>query len=162
MFNTIFFWDYIYSSLRSLWNNICMFVIFDYTTGVVNWRVRIPLTGLTTPMGCCRYSNWRPKSVHIRCVIEVFGAVFVLSRYVLDFSVGVGAFAIRLSKISSFFSFSSWVVIITDPPKPKSIFVWYVSWLSAIFYGGNFWKQKGKKPYSMDFASFFFISITCL
>ena len=44
----------------------------------------------------------RPKSVRNRCVIEVFGGVFVLSRCFLDFSVGVGAFAIGLSKNSSF------------------------------------------------------------
>ena len=34
----------------------------------------------------------RLKSVRSRCVIEVFGGVFVLSRSFLDFSVGVGAF----------------------------------------------------------------------
>ena len=44
----------------------------------------------------------RPKSVRNRSLIEVFGGVF-LSRYVLDFSVGVGAFVIGLSQISSFF-----------------------------------------------------------
>ena len=47
----------------------------------------------------------RPKSVRNRCVIEVFGGVFLLSRCFLDFSVGVGAFVIGLSQISSFFSF---------------------------------------------------------
>ena len=46
----------------------------------------------------------RPKSVHNRCVIEVFGGVFVLTRCFLDFSVGVGAFVIGLSQISSLFS----------------------------------------------------------
>ena len=45
-----------------------------------------------------------PKSVRNRCVIKVFGGVFVLSRSLLDFSVGVGAFVIGLSQISSFFS----------------------------------------------------------
>ena len=45
----------------------------------------------------------RPKSVRNRCVIEVFVGVFVLSRCFLDFSVGVGAFVIGLSPISSFF-----------------------------------------------------------
>ena len=45
----------------------------------------------------------RPKSVRNRCVIEVFGGVFVLSRCFLDFSVGVGAFVIGLSQITSFF-----------------------------------------------------------
>ena len=47
----------------------------------------------------------RPKSVHNRYVIEVFGGVFVLSRCFLDFSVGVGAFVIGLSQIVFFFSF---------------------------------------------------------
>ena len=46
----------------------------------------------------------RPKSVRNRCVIEVFGGVFVLSRCFLDFSVDVGAFVIGLTQISSFFS----------------------------------------------------------
>ena len=44
-----------------------------------------------------------PKSVQNRCVIEVFGVVFVLSRCFWGFSVGVGAFIIGLSQISSFF-----------------------------------------------------------
>ena len=46
----------------------------------------------------------RPKSVRNRCVIEVFGGVFMLSRCFLDFSVDVRAFVIALSQISSFFS----------------------------------------------------------
>ena len=46
----------------------------------------------------------RPKSVRNRCVIEVFGGVFVFSRCFLDFSVGVGAFVTGLSQISSFFT----------------------------------------------------------
>ena len=46
----------------------------------------------------------RPKSARNRCVIEVFGGVFVLSLCLLDFSVGEGAFVIGLSQISSFFS----------------------------------------------------------
>ena len=45
----------------------------------------------------------RPKSVRNRCVIEVFGGVFVFSRSFLHFSVGVGAFVIGRSQISSFF-----------------------------------------------------------
>ena len=48
----------------------------------------------------------RPKSVRNRCVIEGFGAVFyVVTMLFLDFSVGVWAFVIGLSQISSFFSF---------------------------------------------------------
>ena len=46
----------------------------------------------------------RPKSVRNRCVIEVFGGVCVLSRCFLGFSVGVGAFVIGLSLVSSFFT----------------------------------------------------------
>ena len=55
----------------------------------------------------------RPKSVWNRCVIEVFGCFFMLSRCFLDFSVGVGAFVIGLSQISSFFSFE-WCDIINS------------------------------------------------
>ena len=47
----------------------------------------------------------RPKSVRNRCVIELFMALFVLSLCPFDISVGVGAFVIGLSQISSFFSF---------------------------------------------------------
>ena len=49
----------------------------------------------------------RPKSVRNRCVIGSFGGVVVLSRSFLDFSVGVGAFVIGMSQISSFFSHKS-------------------------------------------------------
>ena len=45
----------------------------------------------------------RPKSVRNRCVIQVFGGVFVLSLGFLDFSLGVRACVIGLSQISSFF-----------------------------------------------------------
>ena len=41
-----------------------------------------------------------------RCVIDVFGGVFVLARCFLDFfPVGVGAFVMGLSQISSFFAY---------------------------------------------------------
>ena len=43
----------------------------------------------------------RPKSVCNRCVIEVFGGVFVSCCF-LDFSVAEGVFVIGLSQISSF------------------------------------------------------------
>ena len=43
-----------------------------------------------------------PKPVRNRCVIEVFCGVFVLSLCFLEFSVGVRAFVIGLSHISSF------------------------------------------------------------
>ena len=44
-----------------------------------------------------------------RCVIKVFGDVFMLSRCLLDFSVDVGAFVIGLSQISSLFSYESFI-----------------------------------------------------
>ena len=43
----------------------------------------------------------------MNCVIEDFGGVFVLSLCFFDFSVGVGAFVIRLSQISSLFSYNA-------------------------------------------------------
>ena len=46
----------------------------------------------------------RSKSVRNRCVIEVFGGVFVLSRCFLDCPVGIGAFVIGHSQIASFLS----------------------------------------------------------
>ena len=46
----------------------------------------------------------RPKLVRNRCVIEVFGGVIVLSRSLLDYSMGVWAFVIGMRQISAFFS----------------------------------------------------------
>ena len=43
----------------------------------------------------------RPKSIRNCCVIEDFGGSFVLSSFFLDFAVGVRAFVIGLSRISS-------------------------------------------------------------
>ena len=81
--------------------NVCL---FGYTTFAVSRKVRIPFTGLTTPVGWLSLLQLTVLSVHNRCVIEVFGGVFVLSRCFLDFSVGVGAFVIGMSRISSFIS----------------------------------------------------------
>ena len=53
----------------------------------------------------------RPKSVHNRCLIERFVALFVLSLCPFDISVCVGAFVIGLSQISSFFSLSEVFVL---------------------------------------------------
>ena len=47
----------------------------------------------------------RSKSVLNRCVIEVFGGVFLFSHCFLDVSVCVGAFVIGVSQISSFFPY---------------------------------------------------------
>ena len=52
----------------------------------------------------------RPKSVRNRCVIKIFGCVFVLLRCFLDFSVGLGAFVIDLVRYLPFslhFNFSN-------------------------------------------------------
>ena len=57
----------------------------------------------------------RSKSVRNRCVIEVFGGVFLLSRCFLDFSVGIVAFVIGLSQISSFFLFEYVLLVETNP-----------------------------------------------
>ena len=70
------------------------------------------LVGKFDPVNRFNHTSWvtivtpadRPKSVRNRCVIEVFDGVDVLSRCFLDFSVGVGAFVIGLSQISSFSS----------------------------------------------------------
>ena len=84
--------------------NVCP---FDYTAFAVSVKVECSYTSLTTPVGFTTVTQTdRPKSVQNRCVIEVFGGVFfMLSRCVLDFSVGVGAVVLGLSQIFSFFSF---------------------------------------------------------
>ena len=46
----------------------------------------------------------RPKSVRNYCVIEVFVAFSMLSRYFVEFPVSAAAFVTGLSQISSFFS----------------------------------------------------------
>ena len=81
--------------------NVCP---FDYTAFAVSGKVERSETGLTTPVGWLLLRPLTvPKSVSNRCVIEVLVALFVLSRCFLDFSVGVGAFVIGLSQISTFF-----------------------------------------------------------
>ena len=75
----------------------------DYTT--------IAVSGKVGPVKPVNHTSWvtvitptdRPKSVHNRCVIELFGDVFVLSRCPFDISVGIGAFVVGLIQISSFF-----------------------------------------------------------
>ena len=67
-------------------------------------------SGKVGPLNQVNHTSWvavvtptdRPKSVRNRCVIELFCGV-VLSLCPFDISVGVGAFAIGLSQISSFF-----------------------------------------------------------
>ena len=80
----------------------------DYTTFTVSGNVSGKVSSLSIRLN---HTSWVavvtptdcPKSP---CVIEVFGGVFVLSRWFSDLSVGVGAFVIGLSQISSFFSFN--------------------------------------------------------
>ena len=69
-------------------------------------------TGKVGPINHVNHTSWvavvtptdRPKSVRNRCVIELFVALFVLALCPFDISVGVGAFVIGMSQISSFFS----------------------------------------------------------
>ena len=66
------------------------------------------------PVTRCIHPSWkavvsptdRPKSIHNRCEIAVFGRGFVLSFWFLEFSVGVRTFVIGLSKVSFDFSYS--------------------------------------------------------
>ena len=63
---------------------------------------------------CFNHTSWmavviptdRPKSVRNRCTCEldIFGGVCVLSLGCFEFTVGIAAFVIRLSQMSSFFS----------------------------------------------------------
>ena len=78
--------------------------VIDYTA--------VALSGKVGPVKPVNHTSWmavvtptdRPKSVRNRRVIELFVALFVLSLCLFDISVGVGAFVIGLSQISSFFS----------------------------------------------------------
>ena len=81
----------------SFWSRDCC----GYWEGwaLVNRFIPISWMAVITPTD-------RPKSVLNCYVIEVFSGVFVLSCCFLDYSVGVGAFVIRLSQISSLFSFT--------------------------------------------------------
>ena len=82
--------------------NMCS---FDYTAvagsrkvGPVNQVNHTSMVAVVTPTD-------HPKSIRNRCVIELFGALFLLSLCPYGVSVGVWAFVIGPSQISSF---SSW------------------------------------------------------
>ena len=80
----------------------------------------------------------RPKSVRNRCVIEVFGVVFVFSSCFLDCSVGVGAFVVGLSQISSFFMYKYllWNLVLLSFERREMIVFWNTSilhWLLIRF-----------------------------
>ena len=83
---------------------------FDYTA--------VAGSGKVGPVNQVNHTSWvavvtptdRPKSVRNRCVIELFVALFVLSLCPFDISVGVLAFVIGLSQISSIFSYSKYAL----------------------------------------------------
>ena len=71
--------------------------------GVGRWaRIWV---NLTSCVGVVTQTD-RPKSVRNRCIIEFFVALFVLSLYTFDNSIGIGVFVIEMSQISSFFLFT--------------------------------------------------------
>ena len=88
--------------------NVCP---FDYTAVAGNGKVG--------PVNQVNHTSWvaivtptdRPTSVRNRCVIELFCGLFVLSLCPFDISVGVGAFVVGLSQISSVFSFKGKIFI---------------------------------------------------
>ena len=79
---------------------------FDYTA--------VAVSGKVGPINQVNQTSWvavvtstdRHKSVCNCCVIKLFFALFVLSFCPFDISVGVWAFVIGLSQISSFFSWN--------------------------------------------------------
>ena len=89
--------------------NVCL---FDNTAVAGSWKVG--------PVNQYNHTSWvavvtltdRPKSVRNRFVIELFVALFALSLCPFDISVGVGAFVVGLSLISSFFSFNMHLITI--------------------------------------------------
>ena len=76
-------------------------------------NIAVAVSGKVGPVKPVNHTSWvavvtptdRPKSVRNRCVIELFVALYMLSLCPFDISVGVWAFVIGLSQISSFFPF---------------------------------------------------------
>ena len=76
---------------------------FDYTA--------VAGSGNIGPVNKVNHTSWlaevtptdRPKSVRNRCVIELFYYVVCVVICPFDSSVGIGAFVIGLSQVSSFF-----------------------------------------------------------
>ena len=81
--------------------NVCP---FDYTA--------VAGSGKVGPVNQVNHTSWvavvtptdRPKSVRNRCLIELFLWRCLCCHFPFDISVGVGAFVIGLSQISSFLS----------------------------------------------------------
>ena len=85
--------------------NVCP---FDYTAVAGSWKVGAVNQVNHTSWVAVVTPTDRPRSIRNCCVIEHFcGIVFVLSLCPFDISVGVGAFVIGLSQISSFFSLNN-------------------------------------------------------
>ena len=96
-------WSSVSRSIRRIiykFLNVCP---FDYTA--VSGKVVRTLTGLTTPVGLTAVTpTGLPKSVHNRCVIEIFLWLFYVVTMLFGFFCGCRAFVIGLSQISfSFF-----------------------------------------------------------
>ena len=70
-------------------------------------------SGKVGPVHQVNHTSWeavltptdRPKSVHNRCVIELFCGVVCVAAWPFDISVGERAFVVGLSQISTFFSY---------------------------------------------------------
>ena len=62
----------------------------------------------------------RSKSVHNRCVIELFSGLFVLSLCPFDISAGIGACVTGLSQMTSFF-FKVMTYVINTHKKEETI-----------------------------------------
>ena len=77
-------------------------LVLDYTAVAVNGKVGpVKPVNHTSWMTVVTPSNC-PKSVCNRCVIELFGDVFLVSCCPFDIPVAIGAFVVGLSQISSF------------------------------------------------------------
>ena len=81
---------------------LCSYPRFHNYCG--EWEGWDPVNWFNHTNGVAFFTPTYRKSVRNCCVIEVFGGVFVLSRCFMYFPVGVEAFVIGLSQISSFFS----------------------------------------------------------
>ena len=80
--------------------NVCP---FDYTAVAGSGKALAGKPVNHTSLMTVATPSDRPKSVRNRCVIELFGDVFVLSCCPFHIAVGIRAFVLRLSQISSFF-----------------------------------------------------------
>ena len=114
-FTCINFYANFYDLLRLGWLLVCCLykeVYLQIFKRVPFWLHGCCGGGKLGPVNQANNTSWvalvtptdRPKSVHNRCIIELFMVLFVLSLCPYDISVGVWTFVIGLSQISSFFS----------------------------------------------------------